>query len=109
MCVRCGVTIRPVLVADHKNGDGYTIRKPNKKTGMETGWKRHYEALKAARNGTAQVIYQVLCQNCNIMKKGQNGENQPGILRGNGKEVEDRQLALFREMTWPEIYERFAK
>jgi hypothetical protein len=108
MCVRCTQTIRATLVADHKKGDGYVTRKPNKKTGMEDGWHRHYEALAAARNGTAQEIYQVLCQNCNVMKKGQNGENTPGYLRANGiPDPDDPQLELF-PFVWEDVYKKFA-
>jgi hypothetical protein len=101
MCVRCGITHRRVLTGDHIKGDGFKLRKANKRSADGSGWPRHAALLEAARNGTMLKIYQCLCQNCNIIKKFDNGENTPGCLRSNGhRDAPDPQLEFFSGVLW---------
>ena len=66
-CVRCQNDDMRVLELDHINGGGYMIRKRD-------GTNRHIRFL-SNNPEEAKSIVQVLCANCNRIKKHENNEN----------------------------------
>lgn len=68
-CVRCGFTDIRALQIDHVNGGGSKERKQAKK-----GIYKHI--LDKIKNGSKE--YQVLCANCNWIKRCENREYNRG-------------------------------
>lgn len=67
-CVRCGFSDRRALQIDHINGGGTKHRKSG--TGIGTGFhKRVLQSFVENRNE-----YQLLCANCNSIKRFENNE-----------------------------------
>lgn len=64
-CRRCGFADLRALCIDHANGDGWSQRKQIKP-------ERFYKWLK---DNNFPNDYQVLCHNCNWLKKIENGED----------------------------------
>lgn len=73
-CVRCGFTDSRALQVDHVNGDGYLDRKGR---GGNSAWLKIKQELK---NGINTHRYQLLCANCNWIKKYANNETSNKIL-----------------------------
>jgi hypothetical protein len=65
-CVHCGFSDKRALQVDHKNGDGYGVRKHK---GSATHWKNVLGEIEAGSDR-----YQLLCANCNWIKRHNNGE-----------------------------------
>lgn len=72
-CAHCGYDVPgPALQIDHVNGDGATERKAN------AGWRKMLHAALIDEDGR----YQLLCANCNQIKRMENGEHsRPGPRR----------------------------
>lgn len=72
MCNKCGFSDMRALQIDHINGDGAKHR-------AETGAANSYYAsiLKSILAGEKK--YQILCANCNWIKKEENNEKRPII------------------------------
>lgn len=68
-CVRCGFADKRALQVDHINGDGAEHRR------RETNATGLLRSVKARPH-----LFQVLCANCNWIKKSELGEN-PGRIR----------------------------
>lgn len=64
-CVRCPVVDVRCLQIDHVDGGGAAERR-----GMRNYWKLHNLVLRSVPNNK----YQLLCANCNWIKKYENGE-----------------------------------
>ena len=71
-CVRCGFDDPRALQFDHINGDGHTIRKHGQTNSVMV-------YLDILQKGHPER-YQLLCANCNWIKKHENGENPPRTL-----------------------------
>lgn len=68
-CVHCGMTDERCLQVDHINGNGHEERKIAKKKGFSSNlWI--YQQLKKGHKDN----YQLLCANCNYIKKFENRE-----------------------------------
>lgn len=65
-CFKCGFNDRRALQIDHINGDGYL---ENKKRNA-THYRKVYESLERG-----EKRYQILCCNCNWIKRTENNEN----------------------------------
>ena len=61
-CVKCGFDNVKALQVDHVNDDGYNDRKK-----YGTTWRYFKKIYKELKNGSKD--YQVLCANCNQIKK----------------------------------------
>ena len=80
ICVRCGQTIMATLQVDHIHGGGYRERKKLNNT-------RIHKLILTMTTDEARQKYQILCANCNLIKKSENGEHrQPSdsVMRGQG-------------------------
>jgi hypothetical protein len=66
-CVRCGFTDPRALNVDHVHGDGHL---DIKKRGYRSSWPRMTLQDAVANPGK----YQLLCANCNSIKRVENGE-----------------------------------
>lgn len=71
-CVRCGFSDERALQIDHVNGDGHIDRKTNSNGVFN---RRVINSFLANEN-----VYQLLCANCNWIKKVENNENRPPFL-----------------------------
>jgi len=72
-CVGCGFSDPRALQIDHVNGDGYKERRrtPGKTTpGSKTYLKRVIKSLESGENR-----FQLLCANCNWIKRYENNEH----------------------------------
>lgn len=65
-CVKCGFLDIRALEIDHINGDGYIERRGC------SSWKRYHVILQNIKNNSKN--YQLLCANCNRIKKEENHE-----------------------------------
>ena len=65
-CLRCGITDVRVLQVDHVNGDGWAERKVRF---FGTNQKKAFEKIQREREK-----YQLLCSNCNWIKRFENQE-----------------------------------
>lgn len=70
ICVRCGFTDDRALQFDHKKGMGQIDRKMN---GITTRYKYYIDHPDEAKEDL-----QVLCANCNWIKRFENNENSKG-------------------------------
>lgn len=61
-CIQCGSTTIRTLQLDHKNSDGYKERK-------ELSTSKMLSRILEMPLGEAELRYQVLCGNCNMIKK----------------------------------------
>jgi len=68
LCTECGVNDMRVLTLDHVNGDGYSKR--------AEGLRSIRAFMDAVKNPEG---YQVLCHNCNWVKRLANGENRKRV------------------------------
>lgn len=68
-CARCGFDDIRALQIDHKNGSGNNERKLN--VGRQDYYKRILDKI---ADGSTE--YQILCANCNWIKKFENNENK---------------------------------
>lgn len=66
-CVRCGFTDKRALQIDHINGGGYKERK-------EKGFKSEFHKHVLASFLKGEDKYQLLCANCNWIKRFENNE-----------------------------------
>ena len=64
-CTRCGFEDKRALQLDHINGDGPTDRK------VINTWRRLEKIL---TDTTYRLSFQLLCANCNWIKRAENGE-----------------------------------
>lgn len=69
-CAKCGITDSRVLQIDHINGGGCR----QKRTTSNTTWYR--QIVKDPES--AKVVYQILCANCNWIKRYELGEKRNG-------------------------------
>ena len=70
VCVKCGFSDSRALQIDHINGGGYTERKL-----YPTNPKKYYsDILKSIKNNEEK--YQLLCANCNWIKRFENNETR---------------------------------
>lgn len=70
VCVKCGFSDSRALQIDHINGGGYTERKL-----YPTNPKKYYsDILKSIKNNEGK--YQLLCANCNWIKRFENNETR---------------------------------
>lgn len=70
ICVKCGFSDSRALQIDHINGGGYTERKL-----YPTNPKKYYaDILKSIKNNECK--YQLLCANCNWIKRFENNETR---------------------------------
>lgn len=67
-CVRCGNTDPRVLQIDHVNGGGTSQRRT-------PSWNVYAE-LRKILDTIPGKIYQLLCANCNLIKKAERGETR---------------------------------
>jgi hypothetical protein len=67
-CVHCGIDDPRVLQIDHINGDGHKYR-------QDVGWslQKRYNYVKKNQE-TARLVMQLLCANCNWIKRVENKE-----------------------------------
>jgi hypothetical protein len=65
-CRRCGFSDIRALQVDHVNGDGYGSQKHK---GSPSHWNN---VLREIKSGSTR--YQLLCANCNWIKRNENGE-----------------------------------
>lgn len=65
-CQRCGFDDARALQIDHVGGDGAARRRAGERTGVAG----YYKKVIADRTGA----YQLLCANCNWIKREENGE-----------------------------------
>ena len=65
-CIKCGFDDYRALQIDHINGRGCRERK-------ESGYSSNYQVLKDILNGKTEK-YQLLCANCNWIKRWENNE-----------------------------------
>ena len=77
-CIKCGNNDYRVLQIDHINSDGYKERKT-------TGHNNSYYVVKAILNGEKKK-YQLLCANCNWIKRWENDECKRDYKREKGGE-----------------------
>ena len=71
-CLRCGNNDYRVLQIDHVNGDGNEERREKRGGGMQRTIMR--EIIAGNKNGK----YQLLCSNCNWIKRWENNETKKG-------------------------------
>jgi len=69
-CIRCGNDDWRVLQIDHVNGDAVKEREQGK-LGYST-----YRICLSIINGKTRFEYQLLCANCNWIKRYENNENK---------------------------------
>ena len=69
-CVKCGNDDFRVLQIDHINGGGWKER-------LVVGYKGNYGVISRIINGEKDR-YQLLCANCNWIKRYENNENRNG-------------------------------
>lgn len=70
ICLKCGFSDSRALQIDHINGGGYTERKL-----YPTNPKKYYsDILKSINNNEGK--YQLLCANCNWIKRFENNETR---------------------------------
>lgn len=68
-CKRCGFADARALQIDHVHGDGFTEKGERRRIGSMGGYyKRVVEQAASGR-------YQLLCANCNWIKRAENGEH----------------------------------
>lgn len=72
-CVRCGFSDSRALQCDHINGDGYLERKDTTRGGAGLSLSYRYRLVKNDPE-KARSIYQLLCANCNQIKRDENYE-----------------------------------
>lgn len=75
-CTRCGFTDERALQLDHVNGGGSKIRKTRGTLAQKTLYKR------IALGEYTGPALQLLCANCNIIKRMENKEYRPTRLEG---------------------------
>lgn len=68
ICARCGFSDRRALQIDHKSGGGSKDIKAR-------GWNRRYQEI-IKDPGAALLKLQVLCANCNWIKRDENHETR---------------------------------
>lgn len=72
VCIRCGFSDIRALQIDHINGGGHAERKiVNKKSGRQHYYKQVVDSVLNNENK-----YQLLCANCNWIKRFENNENR---------------------------------
>jgi len=96
-CCRCGYRDLRALQFDHINGDGFKIRKtgPNGKYTPGLEWNKRIIA--AYDCGALAERYQLLCANCNQIKRREQGETRQHSLHDEVSEfdIEDDQYNIF--------------
>jgi hypothetical protein len=70
VCVRCGFSDERALQIDHVNGDGHV----ELRRGVMTTHSYHMRVL-----SDVEGRYQLLCANCNWIKRAENGEHLPRL------------------------------
>ena len=98
-CVTCGFSDRRALQFDHIRSNGWELRKANRRSAEGHGFVRHQAIVAAIRDRTIRDEYQLLCANCNQIKRHEHREWEPGIARSGGKSngsvtPESKQLVL---------------
>lgn len=83
VCARCGFSDRRALQIDHVDGDGWRARKGGKSGGHGTPLFKL--VIESAQKGENR--YQLLCANCNWIKKHENDE------RRNQYELEEKRTS----------------
>lgn len=71
-CCRCGFSDYRALQIDHVNGGGVKHRRIH---GIPGYWKERSLLRDALRRGEKVTEYQLLCANCNWIKRFENNEN----------------------------------
>lgn len=84
-CVQCGYTDQRALQFDHIDSNGWELRKATKRSADGHGFVRHMAIVEAIKNRTIRDEYQLLCANCNQIKRREKEEYLPGKRRSNGK------------------------
>ena len=79
ICKRCGFADSRALQIDHVHGDGFTEKKERRRLGSMGAY--HKRVVDAASSGR----YQLLCANCNWIKRAENGEHGGEYGKQRGK------------------------
>lgn len=74
-CVQCGFADERALQIDHINGGGQTDRK---KRGFNSGYNYTFYR-QILSEPTFKENYQLLCANCNWIKRSENKEHNTGV------------------------------
>lgn len=75
MCVRCANSDYRYLQFDHKNSDGCDETHPTKPGKKLTGRHLRQAVIDAMYEGNLMEKYQLLCANCNWIKRWENAED----------------------------------
>lgn len=89
-CQRCGFSDYRALQLDHIHGDGWKDRS------LTVTSKARDEAIRLIRQGKFSTKFQLLCANCNWIKRYEQAEHTRGITRL-GAKIET--LPLFEVMS----------
>lgn len=76
-CQRCGINDMRVLQLDHVNGGGRAERRARGYSGR--GHADHMRAIASVLND--EGVFQLLCANCNWIKRSERGEQPLGERR----------------------------
>lgn len=74
-CARCGFSDERALQIDHIKGGGQRARKA---MGYNTGYPHTY-FRRILADPKIHAVYQILCANCNWIKRRENGEYNQGV------------------------------
>lgn len=85
-CIRCGFTDWRALQVDHINGDGCRDQRFKSSGTGPNYWS--FRAWLMLYPEKAKLVYQILCANCNWIKRYENGEH--GYLEGHKKRKVDK-------------------
>jgi hypothetical protein len=83
-CSNCGCNDKRILQVDHVNGHGYSERKTSKKIPFKNIEKNPEK-------------YQILCPNCNWIKKSENMESKPRLQTKRAEQKRERYYAKKRK------------
>lgn len=90
ICSKCGFSDKRALQFDHINGDGY---KDNKKRNVT-----HYKKIVISVQ-SGEKRYQILCCNCNWIKRIENKEYHVGPINRKEKILDNKALCSNKETT----------
>ena len=79
ICVRCGFSDSRALQIDHINGNGSKLRKKT-----SSSYELYKDVIKSVSNGENK--YQLLCANCNWIKRFENKEQLVSIYEISNKD-----------------------
>jgi cytochrome c1 len=97
-CCRCDYRDLRAIQFDHIAGDGWRLRKNGPKGKYTVGWNYGKAIIAAYNNGTLKEKYQLLCANCNQIKRREKGEFRRRYDWGDEPEPQSDQMELFSEL-----------